>query len=228
MKAKIILAIGIITAISGCKSTPPPVQATTVTIPSIGEVATSYLGENLITHGIGYYADVITVGNMSKFTASFKEAKYANVAGTIIFEAKTNSVGVNNGYGTEISRTNLLAYNKADNEVCITQNPWVANPLFMANCFDSGEVSIVKGGEQELVFKNDSLKKHIEYNGKSGDTLKFTYREFTSGGMARDAFRADFTIDLSEGNTMGYKGARFEITEATNSSITYKIIKPFS
>ena len=54
-----------------------------VTLPSIGEVVTSYLGENLITQGVGYYTDVITVGNMIKYTASFKEAIYSNILGTI-------------------------------------------------------------------------------------------------------------------------------------------------
>ena len=228
MKILALAALALAIAITGCKSTAPQVKTTMVTLPSIGEVVTSYLGENLITQGVGYYTDVITVGNMIKYTASFKEAIYSNILGTIIFEADNYSVGINNRYGTEISRTNFLAYDKADNEVCITQNPWVAYPLWMANCFDTDEVSIFRAEKQELVFTKDSLKQHIKYEGKSGDTLKFTYSEFTVGVMAGDAVALKFTIDLSKGNSIVYKGSRFEVVEATNSLITYEIIKPFS
>jgi hypothetical protein len=228
MKILALAALTLAIAITGCKSTVPQAITTVVTLPSIGEVAISYLGENLITQGIGYYTDVITVGNMIKYTASFKEAIYSNIVGTIIFEADNYSVGINNLYGTEVSRTKFLAYDKADNEVCITQNPWVAYPLWMANCFDTDEVNIFRAEKQELVFTKDSLRQHIKYEGKSGYTLKFTYSEFTDVVMAGDAVASKFTIDLSKGNSIVYKGSRFEVIEATNSFITYEIIKPFS
>ncbi|MFB0980555.1 MAG: hypothetical protein QMC62_06540 [Alteromonadaceae bacterium] len=74
MKILALAALALAIAITGCKSTAPQVKTTMVTLPSIGEVVTSYLGENLITQGVGYYTDVITVGNMIKYTASYKEA----------------------------------------------------------------------------------------------------------------------------------------------------------
>jgi len=66
----------------------------------------------------------------------------------------------------------------------------------------------------------------LEYSGKSGSVLKFTYSEFIEG-LARDAFTREFTVDLNEGNTGAYKGAVFEVLEATNANITYKIIRHF-
>ena len=72
----------------------------------------------------------------------------------------------------------------------------------------------------------DELQKSIEYAGRSGDTLTFFYAEFR-GGAARSAFTREFTIDLSDGNVGAFKGAVFEVMEATNAAITYKVIRHF-
>jgi hypothetical protein len=70
------------------------------------------------------------------------------------------------------------------------------------------------------------FKQQFIYNGKSGNSIKFTYREF-SCNIARPSFTQDLTYDLSEGNTIGFKGMRIDVSKATNVNISYKIIKPF-
>ncbi|MBJ6799767.1 hypothetical protein [Geomonas propionica] len=77
-----------------------------------------------------------------------------------------------------------------------------------------------------FVYKLDDLQQIIEYSGKSGDTLKFTYSEFANG-MARQAFTRDFQVDLKEGKIASYKGAIIEIHNATNTSIKYTIKRYF-
>ncbi|HBZ2491248.1 TPA: hypothetical protein MG808_27335, partial [Klebsiella pneumoniae] len=92
--------------------------------------------------------------------------------------------------------------------------------------YNSNEISIqyVQNG---LCMVSNSLVKTIEYNGKSSNTLKFTYREF-SHDMARPAYTTDFTVDLSDGTqTVAYKGAKLKINKADNSSINYTIINGF-
>jgi len=79
---------------------------------------------------------------------------------------------------------------------------------------------------RHYVIEDDKLQRHIEYAGKSGDVLNFIYSEFF-GNMARDAFTREFSIDTSEGNIGAYKGAVFEVIKATNSDITYKVIRHF-
>ncbi len=76
------------------------------------------------------------------------------------------------------------------------------------------------------IIEDDKLQRYIEYAGKSGDILNFIYSEFY-GNMARVAFTREFSIDSSEGNIGAYKGAIFEIIKATNSDITYKVIRHF-
>jgi hypothetical protein len=71
-----------------------------------------------------------------------------------------------------------------------------------------------------------TLQRTIEYSGKAGKIIKFTYSEFIDRN-ARDAFTREFSIDLSEGNIAAYKGAVFEVLETTNAEIAYRIIRHF-
>lgn len=64
------------------------------------------------------------------------------------------------------------------------------------------------------------------YNGKSGDSVKFLYREFASG-MARPAFDQGVQYDLKEGKVVGFKGARVEVIEATNVNLRYRVLTHF-
>lgn len=80
--------------------------------------------------------------------------------------------------------------------------------------------------EPFFVYSPNSFQQTIEYGGRSGDVLKFTYSEF-SDGFARQAFTREFQVDLSQGNVAAYKGAVIEIESATNSSITYKVVRNF-
>jgi len=43
----------------------------------------------------------------------------------------------------------------------------------------------------------------------------------------RQPFSQEVLYDLSEGNIIGFKGARIEIIEATNFNLKYKVIKSF-
>ena len=79
---------------------------------------------------------------------------------------------------------------------------------------------------KRYVIHPDRMQQTIEYAGKNGDILKFLYTEY-SGGLARDAFTREFQLDLKEGNVGGFKGAIFEVLEATNMNIKYKVIRHF-
>lgn len=74
------------------------------------------------------------------------------------------------------------------------------------------------------VWAKDSLKKELIYGGLSQKTIAVSYREF-SDGTARPAFTQDLKYDLSEGDVIGFRGARFQVLKATNTSIKYKVLK---
>lgn len=73
---------------------------------------------------------------------------------------------------------------------------------------------------QSLFFKQEFI-----FNGKSGNSLKFTYREYADN-TARPAFAQDLQYDLSEGREIGFKDMLIEVIEATNTYIKYKVTKP--
>jgi hypothetical protein len=73
----------------------------------------------------------------------------------------------------------------------------------------------------------NAFQQTLIYSGKVGNKINIGYREF-SGDMARPAFNNDVEYDLSESKTIGYKGARLEIIEATNDHITYRVDRNFN
>lgn len=72
----------------------------------------------------------------------------------------------------------------------------------------------------------DFFDRNLIYNGRSGDAVKFLYREF-SGSTNRQAFQQEVTYDLKIGEIIGFKGARFRIIEADNIGIKYQVIESF-
>ena len=77
---------------------------------------------------------------------------------------------------------------------------------------------------KRYIFSNygQTFKQELIYLGRSGDELSFKYREY-SGNLARPAFSADLTYDLSKSQTIGYRGARIEVIDAGNQQIRYRV-----
>lgn len=74
-------------------------------------------------------------------------------------------------------------------------------------------------------FEADSFVKELVYGGVSQGTVAISYREF-SDNKARPAFTQELKYDLSEGDVIGFRGARFKIIKAGNVSLKYVVVKP--
>lgn len=70
-----------------------------------------------------------------------------------------------------------------------------------------------------------AFQRELVYSGTSQSTLSLLYREFKDN-MARPAFSQDLKYDIAKSSVVGFKGSRFEIIEAGNTSITYRILTP--
>lgn len=70
-----------------------------------------------------------------------------------------------------------------------------------------------------------SFKRELIYSGVSGGVVRISYREF-SGDLARPAFTQELTYDLADGDEIGFRGARFRVVKATNTTIHYVVIRP--
>lgn len=207
--------------LASCASTPsaPPMQYMDISNPEINTEASATLGENLLMQATGYYAESITVEALDAYTADIPNTTtFYRVGSRNYFESdQADTVILNNGYGSPLSRQKFIEYVPGENKFCVG----------LLNCFNDKEASFKYNPDKTLRIKKNSFQQVIEYNGKSGDTLRFTYREF-SGDMARSAFTTDFTMDLKEGNQIGYKGAMIEVLDASNNVIKYKVLRNFN
>ncbi len=81
--------------------------------------------------------------------------------------------------------------------------------------------------EKRPFFSDNNFQQTLIYSGRVGDRIKVSYREF-SGNMARAAFSNEAEYDLSESETIAYRGARIRVIDADNQSITYEVISNFN
>lgn len=76
--------------------------------------------------------------------------------------------------------------------------------------------------EMKAVYKEGSARKELLYGGRSGDTIRVAYREFR-GNLAAQAFYQELVYDLSESNTIRFRGMAIDVREATNSHIRFVV-----
>jgi hypothetical protein len=74
----------------------------------------------------------------------------------------------------------------------------------------------------ELRLAQETLQKELVYTGVSQSTISIRYREYWDGA-AREPFYQDVKYDISQGNQIGFKDARFEVIEANNKTIKYRV-----
>jgi hypothetical protein len=70
------------------------------------------------------------------------------------------------------------------------------------------------------------FRQELIYNGRTGDSVKFLYREL-AGGLQRMPFQQEVQYDINSDSVIGFKGARVEVHEATNTSIMYTVKQSF-
>src|SRR5690625_5596064 len=122
-----------------------------------------------------------------------------------------------------------LYYNSPTSGVLLMPN----NELMAINYTLSNRFAKYKLKEQvdfELVYEDiESDKNFVQeflYNGKSGNTLKFSYREFNND-LIRPAFTQELQYDISESDTIGFKSLRIQILNATNTEVEYRLLNSF-
>ena len=90
--------------------------------------------------------------------------------------------------------------------------------------------AVTDAPREVITLRAGNIQRVIEYTGRSENRLTFSYREYTEtkdGVFIRPAYTQDLTFDLAQGSEIGVKGARVKIIEATNTGITYQVLKHF-
>ena len=74
--------------------------------------------------------------------------------------------------------------------------------------------------------KQPNFRQELIYGGRVGNQIKVTYREF-SDDFIRPGFTQEAQYDLTTDQTIGFKGVRVQVLEATNTRLKYKALKSF-
>ena len=195
--------------------------------PAVGASTTVYLGDRMLEQRVGEYRDCLVPKfsveksmNLGAGRFALKEGQPACKKGA---SAKYYTPNYVNWLGGRDVRLTLdLSVQEDKNKrlnICMVQMGMKSCPI---KDVDPKQVNYGPW----FLYSESALQQTIEYAGKSGNVLKFVYSEFANG-LAREAFTRDFQIDLSESSTLAYKGAVIEVESATNSQITYKVVRNF-
>jgi hypothetical protein len=219
---------------SACISLPPKnmmhgsiSELRELNIPARGEVKTANLGDRMLFSGKAWDVDCFeplfshdgpSLDNGGLRVVVIEKTKIcARGQGANTFEPDYK-----NWFGAQsFAMPILLEKNKDGGMGFFIQNP-VVGGFHHVRDLQPSDYKITLGQK----WSPSEFQQSIEYMGRAGDILSFTYSEY-SGDVARPAFTRQFSIDLSEGNNMAYKGSRMEIISATNSEITYRVEKTF-
>ena len=71
-----------------------------------------------------------------------------------------------------------------------------------------------------------NFRQELIYGGRVGSQIRLTYREF-SGDLLRPGFTQEAQYDLATEQIVGFKGVRVQIVSATNTRLTYRVLKSF-
>lgn len=202
---KLVFLVGVSVALFAVEGCATKEQATLTTIPPVGEVSTKGIGEHLLTQGFR-----ITVPGLI--------VKKSQQLGKYKIRAGTYQLGSENKEGQWFDdaadgaggKENVLL-RSSDKKLCVEK---VCASL---------EFSV---GDVYKETTKSSFEQTLLYNGKVGSKVTVSYREF-SNGMARAGFTNEASYDLSDSKIIGYKGARLEVLNATNTELTYKVIAGF-
>lgn len=74
------------------------------------------------------------------------------------------------------------------------------------------------------IVSEGSTKIELIYGGLSQKVISISYREFKND-FARPAFTQELKYDLNDGDVIGFRGARFQVLKASNTVLTYKVLK---
>lgn len=201
----------------------PPVQRN-ISTPSVGVIAEREVGETIIAdsslllyRGVEFLAPVEYTHATIRFRISagqrFTENRAAN--GQPMFCGKADAF--------------VPATPKANGEW--GQCFFLVNGVLLT-ASDSAPLNVSPGANLDfhlidiVVPTERSIERRILYSGRTGDRLLLSYREFREG-LARPAFTQDVVFDLSKGREIGFRGARFEIINASNTSVRYRLLRAF-
>jgi len=209
-------------------------------MPEANRVLTINLGETLVAKGVRTTGKALEVSKLTKFGKKPGEASYVTCAVSVnpasqFFRGRWQTdQEIADCYGP--FNMQLTLSDGSTNFNCPGQ--FIIGDICQDKLSDEFFVSFLNFKEpleqdfgnlavvEKVVSSQTNFVQELIYNGRSGDTLKFIYREL-SDHMLRAAFSQEVQYDLSQSAEIGFKNVRIEVIEASNTSITYRMLSNF-
>ena len=189
--------------------------------PAVGEPFTVYMGDRMTQQRSGVFASCITpVREVRKQVSGQEFFMKANVPvckdeeKAKVYTPKYINARTPDEYVLDMTTKK----GKNGTKVC-----WKFG--FFSSCSEELSPAELMQGKAFISYEG-SVQRSIEYAGKHGSVVKFLYTEY-DGDMIRSGFTREFEVDLAEGGIGAYKGLVFEVIDANNATITYKMIRHF-
>jgi len=214
--------------LAGCatQKQPIPPRLTIINLPQPGEERTAELGETLVQKGKVYTYDAVRLENSISAGDGYLLKKFSLEPGILKATMRdddrlyytTDKLSVYDAMlGTQMYYGGLTVSYKDPKDV---KFHWNSRPALTPRPVPILTKMEVADSERP------SFRQELIYNGRSGDTLKFLYREF-SNDLLRAPFSQEVQYDLKDGNTIGFKGVRIDVIEATNTRLKYRVVSSF-
>lgn len=226
----LVFSLVTMTLVSGCAVGPKVQSAFTerkvVIIPGIGLESSAEVGQTIISKAFLATSEAIRIQTPA--------SEVVNFPGTTSIPAGLHPL-IGNTEGGKLYSASNGTYS-----LMATSVPSVGSAIFVpdnkdlpAVVYHSTAMGYMKG-KQPIAgieyttsekWSEGSFKRELVYSGVSQGTITILYREYQEN-IVRPAFSQELKYDLSQSRTIGYKGARFEVIKATNTDMTYRVIKP--
>lgn len=230
---KFLSTCAVVLTFAGCAG--PPLQrgysgeATVVIIPELNSEANAEIGQTIISKAnVTKIPAIVVLRNVSEVFALLTTIKIQ--AGTLpLFATNASGKFYRDANATYTMNALLIPTVRSAHAAGIYVPDDKSQPAVIADfpelirSYGNTPVTDIKQTTIEK-WGVDSFKRELVYSGVSQNTISILYREF-SDNMARPAFSQELKYDLSLGKEIGFKGARFEIVKASNTGITYKVLK---
>lgn len=198
-------------------------KITNVSEPPLNTVVIAQVGDEMAKQGTMFEHDVIRirtpikVGVFGEYTIS--PGYFKKMGEDKKYDYYIPYAGIDSGA--------IRAASLADPYKCIAYSK-NSSKIGIVTVFNATEMTKAKNVSRvtKTFAEDDSFQQTLIYSGKVGNIIRMGYREF-SNNRARPAFNNDVEYDLGDSTTIGYKGARIEILEATNEHIKYKLLQNF-
>lgn len=222
--------------LTGCATVDSPALSyRSLSIPEVGHVQTQNLGEPLIyqlssiVEPAIYPSGAIEFSDKASFVSSANKSYQIKPSIFRIYDTGRKSVKylysgsvLENGQRTELKA--CLHKRNENYKIELSDRP-CGPSIVEAKSKDLSNVSF--RDTTYTIIDERYFRQELIYNGRNNTSVRFIYREYFDN-TARPAFTQSVEYDLSLSDEIGFMEARFRVIEASNTEITYEVLKGFA